>query len=640
MNADRIRIALTVNAAGAVSRAQQPVNLGPDTLIDIGQGETRTLKQIVDAYAAAEELADLEQQLPVDAQQAIGETLYRALGADDFVGGLCRWLEIAVEDQGNAERTRFLQRLPWPFLAKPDTRSLSFLMQDEDAPWVVTLDGAPGAAKEDVLFPPESRILLMIAQSDADTEGAEHEAEIREALRPWYSAQAFQDNVKTASTWPEVNKLIQRERFDADVMYFYGHGLGGRNAALLFDPVMGQRPDVTANQIGHVIGALNRKFRPNVFIGNCCHGTSAARTGLGEELSEKIDCVIANRTVVDVPMARSFGTYILQRLAAEGASPTQFLGEVNQHLVETVSGTDIGGRWACPVVFTNYARWRSLLPERSRALLKRETAGDVTERIDRKKPLGLALDSLEPLLGSAGIRLGAVAWQGEKIQGIDAFGRRLRDAVLERYSNMSVGDFVVDLLSDTIAAGSENHNAHVLAAIFAAFAPTRDPRRRPDYQPTREDVLKLLTKQLSETGVVLLIRAGSVAIDGPKSQGLVQAYWRAWIDLRKELEKLPQQKPALRIILALALDLPAASRLQVAALLPSPPDDPISTATDLGVLTSVEAADIAEHLRDFLKFYDSVSGDTCEQKANEVYGATAGVFEPTQLILKREGRLA
>jgi hypothetical protein len=639
MTLDRIRVVLGVDASGAVSRAGQFVDLGPDTSIDTGEGETRTLKQIVDAYAAAEQFSDLEQQLPVDAQQAIGETLYRALGGDAFVGEMCRWLEIAIEDCGHPERTRFLQRLPWPFLAQPDSESLSFLVQDEDAPWVVTLDGAPRATKEDVLFPPEPHILLVITQSDPDNQGAEHEAEIREALRPWYTAQNFENNVRTARTWPEVSDLI-RQRFDADVMYFYGHGLGGREGALLFDPELGQTPTVTARQIGQVIGAMNPEFRPIVFIGNCCHGTSAARTGLGQELSDKIHCLIANRTVVDVPMARAFGTYILRRLALEGASPAQFLGEVNQHLVETVSGTDIGGRWACPVVFTNFSRWRSLLPERSRALLKRETAGDVTERIDRKKPLNLALEALGPLLGSKGIGLGAFAWQGEKVQGIDAFGRRLRDAIFECFSNMSVGDFVVDLLSDTMAAGSENHIGHILAAIFAALAPPRDPRRRPDYQPTKEDVLKLLTKQLSGTGVVLLIRAGSISIGSRRSQSLIQAYWRVWIDLRKELEKLPQQNPVLRIVLTVALELPAASRIQVAALLQAPADDPSSRATDVGILTSVEAADITEHLKDFLKFYDSVSGDTCEQKAHEIYSATAGVFEPTQLVLRREGKLA
>src|SRR5689334_18033362 len=101
MTPDRIRVMLNVDpATHVVMRDGAVVDLGPGTAVDAGDGQARTLQEIVDAYAQAIDFVDISGDFPPSVQQAVGEVLYRALGADTFADGLCRWLEVVIDDGG------------------------------------------------------------------------------------------------------------------------------------------------------------------------------------------------------------------------------------------------------------------------------------------------------------------------------------------------------------------------------------------------------------------------------------------------------------------------------------------------------------------------------------------------------------
>ena len=90
---ERVCITFTVApATGAVTRDGVSVDLGPDTPVHARDGEARRLQTIVDLYAGAGEFIDVGEELGPDLQQAVGEVLYRALGAEALETGSPRWL--------------------------------------------------------------------------------------------------------------------------------------------------------------------------------------------------------------------------------------------------------------------------------------------------------------------------------------------------------------------------------------------------------------------------------------------------------------------------------------------------------------------------------------------------------------------
>ena len=640
MSQDRVRVTFRVDPdTKAVTRDGVLVDLGPATAVDAGDGEARTLNDIVEAYARAQQFSDISADFPIEVQLAVGEVLYRALDADRFVDWPCRWLEVVIEAAERSGDGTFLDRLPWMLTARPDAESRGFLGQVEGEPWVITIDGAPGAAKEDRLFPPEPRLLLMLPATFGDTESGEHEADIRQLLGSCYTSGSLAANVRTARTWAEAYVILRKDSgFNPHVVYFYGHGDSTQSeSTFLFDSERGRLSSISAKQIGDVLGALPARSRPAVFFGNCCHGASAGRAGLREQLAAKVDCLIANRTVVDLQVARQFGLEVLGRLVGEASAPNRFMGEATSNITQGIGGSDVGGRWASPVVYTNYNRWIALAPAR-RQDLKRTTAGSFVERVDRVQPVGLAVAALTPLLDRKGIVLHALAWQAEAAQGVEAFGRRLRDEMYERFVTRAVTEFLVDLQDDTISSGDTNLQPQLLAAIHNALAEPSLRAIAPQPGTLKETILQLLQKYLTTTGVVLLIRNRPVSVEGPVSQKLVRSYWRLWGDLRGELARRARPDYGLRIVVAVALDVAPGRRIEIAELV-QPPADASAEVADLGLLASVTVADLIQHFTDFSSAYDDVGSDNRDQKAAEIFDKTGGVFMPTQIALKAVAKL-
>lgn len=655
MNDRKVRIVLEIDpATRAVSRiggsGPHPVDLSRTRAIDLGEGRASTLGEVIDTYAKATQFFDVQEFFTVNAQQAIGEVLFEALGGAEVLDEEGGWLEIAVRSSkpgaGAANVRRELERLPWSFLARPDSRGSSFLINDEENPWVVTLDGAPELYPEEVLFPPEPRILLMIAGTDPAApnydeqekdEAAEHEEELLTALKSCYSASAFDQNVKVAHRWKEVTSLLDAG-FAPHVLYFYGHGESDDNGSqLLFRANPGEVPRVSSTQIGALLkGQAAKGVRPTILFANCCHGTSAVRFGLGEELSALVPCLIANRTVSGVEESRTIGRHVLEALARAGTAPDTFMADAVREVLVNVSGSTVGGRWGCPVVYTRYASWIALAPER-RNDIRLITAGDFPARVDRHDPVTHATAAFASRLGGKGIAIDGIAWQAEERQGLINFSRRLRDVFNEQFTTTPIREWMVRFQAESYPATGDDPDAlmaHFAKSIYGALAGPNDPLRAPNKAVRLSDVVTKLTQSVATAGSTVLFTHEPI---DAKRHVFLREYWLTWAEIRRLVEKNAKVQ-TLRILLAFPLRVGPADSIDIVEVMTAPASNFLSL-TPLGVFDSVSQVELAAHLRDFTAFY-SVRDDQVDRVAGDIHARTQGVFDQTHIALKTKAGIA
>ena len=646
----RVRIELHIDpGTGLVSRidgdGSHPVDLSRGRAIDLGEGRTCTLGEVIDTYAEATQFFDVQEFFTVYAQQAIGEVLFEALGGAKVLNEEGGWLEIAVCDTpgpGSAGIRREIERLPWPFLARPDARGSSFLINDEENPWVVTLDGAPDLAREEVLFPPEPRILLMIAGDDPAAAGydpnrdqaPEHEAELLAALKSCYSADAFDQNVKVAHRWKEVVALLNGG-FLPRVIYFYGHGESdGKSSQLLFRAGAGELPRVSSTQIRNLIEQVSKGWRPEIFFANCCHGNSAPRFGLGEELSKLVPCLIANRTVSGVEESRLIGLHVLESLARDGTAPDELMTGAVRKVLTNVSGSTVGGRWGCPVVYTRYSSWIALAPE-TRSDIRTITAGDFPARVDRHEPIKHATAAFASRLGAKGVTIDGIAWQAEERQGLINFSRRLRDVFNEQFTTTPIREWMVRFQAESYPAAGDDSGElvpHFAKSIYAALAGPGDPLRAPNKAVRLSDVISKLTQSVATAGSTVLF--SHEPIDA-KRQVFLREYWLTWAQIRKEIEKNPRAQ-ALRILLAFPLRVGPTDSIDIAKVMTA---SDVLSLTPLGVFESVSREELAAHLQLFTAFYN-MRDDQVDSVAASIHGRTNGIFDQTHIALKTKAGIA
>lgn len=651
MNDRKVRIELAIDpVTRSVSRIDeagpQPIDLSRSRTIDLGDGRSCTLGDVIDKYAEATDFFDVQEFFTVDAQQAIGEVLFEALGGAKVLNDEGGWLEIAVcckDGAGGADVRRELERLPWPFLARPDARGSSFLINDEENPWVVTLDGAPDIVREEVLFPPEPRILLMIAGDDPTAPGYDkdrdqapaHEEELLAALKSCYSATAFDQNVKVAHRWKDVIGLLDAG-FSPHVLYFYGHGESdGKSSQLLFRANPGELPRVSPTQIRRLLDEqVARGWRPTIFFANCCHGNSAPRFGLGEELSALVPCLIANRTVAGVEESRLIGQHILECLARDGTAPDALLADAVRKVLTNVSGSTVGGRWGCPVVYTRYASWIALSPEK-RSDIRPVTAGDFPARVDRHEPVKHATTAFASRLGGKGITIDGIAWQAEERQGLINFSRRLRDVFNEQFTTTPIREWMVRFQAESYPAAADDSGElvpHFAKSIYLALAGPGDPRA-PNKAVNLNDVVRKLTQSVATAGSTVLF--SHEPIDA-KRQVFLREYWLTWAQIRKEIEKNARAQ-ALRILLAFPVRVGPTDSIKIEEVL-APPSEFLSL-TPLGVFESVSRDELAKHLSDFTAFYN-MRDDQVDRVATDIHARTNGVFDQTHIALKTKAGIA
>ncbi|MDX0221143.1 hypothetical protein GOC40_24685 [Sinorhizobium meliloti] len=631
---DRISVVFKVDpVTRTVSRDGMQVDLAPTTAVDAGDGQMRTLADILDAYAKASDFEDVRRTMTPDVQQAVGVVLYRALGPETFSDERCRWVEISVDAPGDAAaRGRFVQSLPWPLTAQPDP--FSFLAQRGAQPWLFTLDGAKDTLKSDVLFPPEPRILLMITHSQGEILGREHQAEIEAMLRPNYSAQSYASNVRVARRWSEAFALLSAaEVFDPHIIYFYGHGQSETGVAeLIFDLADNELPEVSASTIATVLASLESLRRPALFFANCCSGANAVKSGIGDAIGGHVGCVVSNRTVVDLHAARVFGLEVLNALVSERRAPDTFMADVTLNVIMKVSGSHLAGRWACPVVHTNYGQWIGLAPQ-AFSQLHRATAGRVVNQLDRKAPVDLATSALGSLIREPGYHLRSLVWQAEGDQGVTDLGVRLRDEFLSQFTRVPIREFMVELQADTRPAADQSARRHIFASIYSALGRPGESPFVSGENPRMLDVLKRLSRHLSKKDLVLLVQMVPVAVDDESGQRLIQSYWQVWIDLLGELTRNGRGEEALRIVVTIALQISNAV-VDVQKLLPAPTDQSAQIVV-FDRLGSVTTDDIKEHITTFASVYEDIAGNQIAEKAQEIHRSTAGVYMPTVQLLKR-----
>ncbi|TBF23423.1 hypothetical protein [Rhizobium leguminosarum] len=635
---NRSRVVFHVDSAtDIVTRNGKVVDLSPTTVVNSFDGAARTLADIQRDYAEAYDLEAVRSSMTPDVQQAVGIILFEAIGAETFLDARCRWIEIAVAPGAADGLSRFIRNLPWPLTAQPDP--FCFLAQRGADSWLFTLEVAAGGGRPEVLFPPEPRILLMIPKGDVDTDGERHEKDILALLKPNYSQESYAKNVMIAQTWPEALAVLADDNaFDPHIVYFYGHGSSKTGLAeLMFDQVETQLPEVSATTIGNLFESLTAPRRPALFFGNCCSGANAILAAIGDAIGPQVGCVISNRTVVDTHAAQTFGLEVLQALVGDRLAPDVFMPNVTNNLIIKVSGSHLAGRWACPVMHTNYDQWISLAPKRF-SKLHRATAGRIVDRLDRKAPVAQAKAAFAELVEKPGYRLGALVWQAKGDQGVNDLGPRLRDEFLTTFTTHAIREYVVDLQAETRLASDPripkaSMRGHIFTSLYVALGPPGETPLVRGESPGMDHVIKRLSGDLSNQGAVVLIRMVPVDVKDESSQKLVQAYWKVWIEIMRNLAAIGRPDQARRILVTFALQI-STKDVDIPNLLPQAVDVS-ARITDFQRLESVTAEDVKNHIEAFTNIYDEIAFDEIAMEAEKIHHGTQGVFMPTVQMLKR-----
>lgn len=637
MSIDRSRSVFALSSDGQVTCDGRQIDLSRDTRLPLRDGVVKTLGDILDCYDQSGNRVSLEDILTADVQQAIGEVLYSALGEATFKRYGRRWIEISAEGGWSTQFGRFIAALPWPMTAGP-SQTYNFLAQLPDDPWLFTLASGDGPEPlMDQAFPPEPRVLLAIPKDDED-QWSEHEAELKELLSESYTIKTFGDNVRIVRKWDDFRAVLSAANaWDPDVIYFYGHGRHDTGVVeLLFDSgyhdVMG---------MADLLRALESRRRPAMIFLNCCNSGNAARLSARNGLAPLAACVVANRTIADFDAARKFGVEVMSGLVRDALPPHLFFPRATFELALGL-GTRLGGRWACPVVHTNYSEWVALKPV-GLASPAAATAGRFVDRLDRSLQVNKSVAVVRTLVRQAGFPLKALVWQAEPDQGAGELGRRILDELHSVYTTETIREIVVELQPDTRPVAHYEEN--ILGAIHAALARSKFLRDvgKPDQAQVSDllSVLTLLKVHLSARGVLLYVRTLPLPVDHDGIADLVRSYCAVWIKIRNILQPKVATKNRLRIVLALALDVPSNAYVKINELLGKNAAAPGVEVIDLDILGSVSVGDLVEHLSEYMLGYRSLpvsaQFDDTQLKivATEIAGATEGRFIPTLIHLKK-----
>lgn len=462
-----------------------------------------------------------EANLRLPRQKEIGRQLHAELfGGPGKMPDPGRWLHIvpvlspggnAATRQANREFVDFVSRVPWTLLTRSDSEDAPFLALDAVEPVAITIDAAPersGTAwSQSIKMPPYPRVLLVIPRvSEAGvtpTGGEAHELALVTELEPYFSDQA-RTCLKVVRSYPEFVRVIatDEDRFEPQVVYFYGHGLTeGFGTSFQFEG-----PEGTADwhNFDDVHGELHRlvqrtRFPPVIWVNACLGGAAESDSAL-RVLSPIACCVITTRTLSAVSDSQALGLAALPRIVRDGQAPPGAIRDALHHKPLPIRAA----RWASTIISVQYDSWTALGSE-GRIAADLESAGDFPLRLDRAEPLGRVAQHLTDRLALAPASL-PILWHGAAEQGLAAFETLIAERMRAAFMAWEIRDRHVDLQPDCAPEKPRDRQQHFLASLSRALSSA-------GASPARVDAARIKS-QLANLGggrTILLLSHGPFA---------------------------------------------------------------------------------------------------------------------------------
>lgn len=603
------------NADWVVTELSEAMHLGGDSTQDLKS----FLFELIDR-----ELEELNWELRLSRQRAIGRDLHRILFEPHGIGDPGQWIHI-VPEIGPGTAPSFLDlicRIPWPLLTRGNDETAPFLALDELEPVAITIDAAPERSKQDwfsdIKFPPYPRVLLIIPQvtigEPHPTGGDLHRTELEAALAPRFSAAGLAGNLKTIRSFKEFQDVMSEPGLEPHVVYFYGHGLTeGFGTQLQFENE--GKPDWrSADEVRRELDkAVQRTHFPPVVWLNACLGGAAEQDSALRLLSSVSACVITTRSVVAARDSRQLAVTALPMIVAGGWAPPSALREAQHRKPLTVRAA----RWATTMVSVQYDSWSALSAE-DRLVADLDSAGNFPMRLDRVEALRTIADHLASQLATVPQTPLPVLWHGPVEQGLDAFEERISERLTECFPSWLLQTRRIELQPDVVPKRADARIQHFLDSVFYGLM---------NIVPTRGTVGKTYDSRIQNALANMLGgRCVLVLSHGPFEEGdvpLIQDYVSFWQTYGEDIRPAGR---TLCIVLGFGLCEPG---------LAITPNFPGSLIVPLG---PVSPRELEEHLRAYRSFY-RVPSARIAQRAQELVDLHTGRFDRIRRALECLARL-
>ena len=340
---------------------------------------------------------------------------------DETIGRLNRYESTADVDLRIITGDEHLGRLPWPLLARRGIFAVN-------KGWTVSLTSTPDHLPN-VELPSSPKLLMVIPQPAQcrQTEGVEHRDELKRLLESVAPRMADPDHFHVVTTWEAYVRETGRNRYD--IIYYYGHGGGNAMKSRLVFEAAGNEPRRTPMRD---FAECMRKMETKLVYVNCCSGDAGGLLGAGRQLSGVTPCVVTNRTVASVSVARAQAMAFWRAVLLDGVSPHLAVARNYQSLGE-LNLNSTSPHWFTPVIHANYDVWKAYPP---RAVKEYDKHWKLD--LDRFDQFGRVVIKTQDMLEERSPRALAFLWYGDEGQGMERFHERLEVRLERRLQNAHV----------------------------------------------------------------------------------------------------------------------------------------------------------------------------------------------------------
>jgi hypothetical protein len=387
------------------------------------EGRDWTLGNVVDAIRLYQKkyLDALDERAQLD----IGRHLYRqTLGRlpDGDQTRLREHKTLSVKIQTESE---WIARLPWNLLAE---WGIFFTAEG----WSVSICRKPDDSKHKL--PPSPRLLLIAPEPPKwnNTLGKKHLADLTKMLSQRDKLFTPGKNLAIVATWEEFVETVPN--FRPELIYYYGHGTGdARITRLIFES--GPKRKADPRPITDFARALSGLDQPPLLAYiNCCLGDAGGFLGAGMQLGDKIPAVITNRTLAEVPVARTQAMTVWENILFNGEAPHEAVSRLYAQ-IDLTQQTTADPRWTNPVLHAHYGRWISNAPSVV-GRFSRDPHWHL--KIDRVRQYNDVVAQTRLMKREQKPKSLVFVWYGEEGQGVEKFHQRLRVELPEE-----IDDFVL-----------------------------------------------------------------------------------------------------------------------------------------------------------------------------------------------------
>ncbi|HKV39013.1 MAG TPA: hypothetical protein VJX67_07360 [Blastocatellia bacterium] len=412
-------------------RSAEGAKLGERALVRINR-QTLRLGDLIDRLAQDPPRA-LSDLMDERGQRELGNYLHDQLFANGASPPLITSNDGAVDMRIIASDEHIL-RLPWMLLAN----SSGFLSARG---WAVSF--AAQAEYGRCSLPEAPRILVAMPQPKgvSSTGGPAHLKELEPIFNQRSrSISSKGHNLQVVTTWENFRTMIFNYR--PEIIYLYGHGLGGLSSSrLLFASSDERALEVTIADVADCIRAA--RLCPKLIYLNCCKGDAGGLLGAGHQLRDLSPAVITNFTSADINAAKAQGLSLFRSILLDGHPPHEAMRRIR---------TDLGGmnlslgdmRWIAPVLHCSYSEWDGkppTLPTPDRDLSWRFS-------LDRSSQYGEVSHKVREMLKRSRPKSLAYIWYGREGEGVEVFHQRLKEDLQQEIWSVSEGAALIQYQPD------------------------------------------------------------------------------------------------------------------------------------------------------------------------------------------------